>query len=306
MYPHTLRRNLCRLASLIHSAPVGPIFCVGMVRNEIDIIDAWIEHICALFDQVIIYDHLSTDGTRQRLENLSEVYENLIIREYVKPEHEQSRLMSETFFEIAKSYNLGWVFFLDADEFVMNIDHQSLKEALRSFHYSATISIRWKNAYPVDMSSRIHSESQITGWFESGVQIRKIAANLRYSRHIKKINQGNHAAKFGKWAPFKKIKIPNFSILHLPIRSKAQLRSKITTGVEATKLLPEGKNYATHWQSMHASGLPENIAIAAYWYGSDRPDETNLKALPPKETFSGPLSEFVSFSIQKRDNHQCE
>jgi len=42
-----------------------------MVRNEMDILDIWIAHLCSIFDHVIIYDHLSTDGTRERLHELA-------------------------------------------------------------------------------------------------------------------------------------------------------------------------------------------------------------------------------------------
>jgi hypothetical protein len=50
---------------------------VSMVRNEKGLIETFCAHVMALFDRVIIVDHLSTDGTREYLTRISNSYPNL-------------------------------------------------------------------------------------------------------------------------------------------------------------------------------------------------------------------------------------
>lgn len=143
-----LRKIVCRIASPYIAKDRGPVVCAGMVRNEIDIIDVWVAHLHAVFDRVIIYDHLSTDGTRQRLHELAKRYPKLELREYDEPGYNQSGLMTAVFHEIAAASRRGWMFFLDADEFIMVEDRQKFLELLDRHRAATTINLTWSNALP--------------------------------------------------------------------------------------------------------------------------------------------------------------
>ena len=41
---------------------------IAMVRNEADILPAFLSHLRVLFDRIFVIDHMSTDGSREILE----------------------------------------------------------------------------------------------------------------------------------------------------------------------------------------------------------------------------------------------
>ena len=46
--------------------------CVGMVKNEVDVIDCWVDHVLSRLDVLYMVDHGSSDGTAERLQSLKD------------------------------------------------------------------------------------------------------------------------------------------------------------------------------------------------------------------------------------------
>ncbi len=273
------------------STDIGPLICVGMVRNEMDILELWVGHLVSLFDQVILYDHLSTDGTRQRLAELAAQNHKLEVRHYDEPGYDQSGLMTKTFVQISRDISDGWLFFLDADEFIMAVDANSFRAQLADFVAATTIVMPWCNAYTSDAGGQtISADTAIAGWRERSNGFYKVALNLKFSRHIKTIRQGNHSVAYRK-RPFLR-KIPAFDMLHLPIRSPEQIATKLSVGVAANAVSDHKQDYADHWRKMAEVDVMTDLKFHSYNYGISGP-----KAVaPPLEEFDGKLADLVALA----------
>lgn len=103
------------------------ISCVTFIKNAIENdfpIDLWIEQHAPLFDEIVVLDTGSIDGTDKWLETLEEKYPNLLyVQEKIedKGDNKWYRDCKEAAFKKA-SYNN--IFFLDADEFL----HENLAD----------------------------------------------------------------------------------------------------------------------------------------------------------------------------------
>ena len=101
---------------------------VILVKNEIDIIEKNIYfHAQRGVDNFVIMDNNSTDGTREKLEELKKKFEITIIDE--KGVYNQAKWMTKLAHIAKQKYNSTWVIPNDADEFWISKD-KNLKESL--------------------------------------------------------------------------------------------------------------------------------------------------------------------------------
>ena len=89
---------------------------VAMVKNEIDVIRECCGHFSALFDDVVMVDHRSTDGTREYLVELSKLNDRFHMYYLEEPGYYQSMVMTWIVHNVEQCKKSDWVFFLDADE----------------------------------------------------------------------------------------------------------------------------------------------------------------------------------------------
>jgi cellulose synthase/poly-beta-1,6-N-acetylglucosamine synthase-like glycosyltransferase len=99
-----------------------------LVKDEIDIIETNIRtHANLGVDAFVVMDNNSTDGTREKLEELKKEFEITIIDE--KGLYNQARWMKKLSNSAKKIYNPDWVINNDADEFWLPKEG-TIKEAL--------------------------------------------------------------------------------------------------------------------------------------------------------------------------------
>src|SRR4051794_31349118 len=94
------------------------LWAVAMVRNEADIIEAFVRHNLAFVDGIAVIDHHSTDDTRTILHSLME--EGLPVLS-LRTEDEaffQGSHVSKVARECLERTGCEFVFALDADEFI--------------------------------------------------------------------------------------------------------------------------------------------------------------------------------------------
>jgi Glycosyl transferase family 2 len=103
------------------------VVAVTNVRDELDIIEAFVRHTLHFVAQLIVLDNGSTDGTLAILYALRQEGLPLDVVEDPTPGKDQSRRMTRLMREFAlERHHADWVLALDADEFVMPADGRPL------------------------------------------------------------------------------------------------------------------------------------------------------------------------------------
>lgn len=232
------------------------IVVVSMVRNEIDIIDAFLHHNLRLVDALYVADHGSTDGTREALER------------FASPDIARSRppgdvrifdyrtkiyLQREVCGFLARkafAHDAAWVIFLDADEFLPYATKRELLMSL-SAGDSPVVAFAWQNLTPSRPTQEGEPFTLAQPYFTQNIRRHaprtKIALNsdffVRYPRF--RLREGNH-----KVEPAPGLKPVTGSIIgsliHIPIRSATQARAKVEVTLESTSGQPEAMRQASH------------------------------------------------------------
>src|SRR5258705_7042310 len=94
------------------------LVAVCRVRNEVDIIEAFVRHHCAHFHKLIILDDGSTDQTQQVLRALQSEGLPLVVLSERAIAYEQSRYMTQLMRLAVDQFGADLVAPLDADEFI--------------------------------------------------------------------------------------------------------------------------------------------------------------------------------------------
>jgi len=238
---------------------------ISMIKNERGIIETFAGHALAMFDRVIFVDHQSSDGSGAYMRALADEYPQIEYYMFDEPGYYQSEVMTWVVSNLIGSDEDGWIFFLDADEYLPFTSRAECDRELAKYASFPVISMPWLNLVPLDMDS---------GQVKGGVFMRppKTAAHhkiafqpglIPFDDYV--VAQGNHALLVGKG--YRQIFPAEeaFPIYHLPIRAKQQLRDKIRHGVESYRKMgvDRGENLGFHWddinQLMEDNGLTDDL-----------------------------------------------
>ena len=88
------------------------------VRNEADIVEAFVRHTLALLDGIAIVDHMSVDETPDILRDLKAEGPPVFIAQDPSPMFDQQPMQNRLVRHLFPTTEAAWVFPLDADEFV--------------------------------------------------------------------------------------------------------------------------------------------------------------------------------------------
>ena len=235
------------------------LFGVAMVRNEADVIEAFVRHNLGVLDGLAIADHGSLDGTSEILAKLKA--EGLPLR--VVPAAEaaffQSRHMTRLAREALAGENADFVFALDADEFLKIRSRATLERALAAVPQGLHVLVRWLTYVPDDFEST-------DGAFGPGHLWRRLAVE-RHSMHkviVSRallqqpkafISDGNHLVTEPAAArPPQHARLASdvVAYAHCPVRSREQLSSKVVIGylADLAAQVP-GREFAHHWGELY-------------------------------------------------------
>lgn len=257
------------------SASRSKIIAISLVKNEVDIIEAFVRHTLHFVDEVFVSDNGSIDGTRETLQKL--VQAKLPIRVFVDDhfEYDQSDKMT-ALYRLSLRSDPDFVLPLDADEFIQAQSRSALRESFKKIPSAAVGQCSWKNHVLSDVnelqiSKRFALRSKHSSYFKVVIK----APGSKDDDAV--IEQGNHALRrSGKSAA--QVLLEDCSIAHFPIRSKQQLSKKVVIGwlANVAHFGANPKMNGFHWKDLYEkvlSGeeLKESVlAEEAYWYGEKR------------------------------------
>jgi hypothetical protein len=132
----------------MRAAELMKLVAVSIVKNEADIIEAFVRHTRTWVDQHLIFDHDSTDGTREILAALAREDPAItLFSDTALGNLQQARSNYLTRLAVTQ-YGADWVLPLDADEFVVAADRTALEQALGPSSGSEPVSVCLVNYYP--------------------------------------------------------------------------------------------------------------------------------------------------------------
>jgi len=124
------------------------LVAVSIVRNEADIIEAFVRHTLAWVDHHLVFDHDSTDGTREILGALQREGLPLTLFTDDAPGHLQQARSNHLMRLAVSAHGADWVLPLDADEILTGPDRAALEQSLAGAGADRPVSLPLVNYYP--------------------------------------------------------------------------------------------------------------------------------------------------------------
>lgn len=225
-----------------------------MVRNEVRIIEEFCSHLNALFDRIVIVDHISNDGTRAWLRMLAHLNPKFEVVMFDEPGYFQAEVMAWATKYVVNTAETSWIFLLDADEFLPFSSREEFNDALGSFGRCPVIRLPWLNLVPLSYCDDTISGKQYLKPSNGSVYYKVAFQPQLLPRDGYVISQGNHALLR---ADDHSSALPSrlaFPLVHIPLRTENQLRAKISQGMSACDAMGDkrGAGHCQHWDEIHA------------------------------------------------------
>jgi FkbM family methyltransferase len=273
---------------------------ISIVRNECDVIEAFVRYNLRFLDRLIVADNLSTDSTRRILELLRDEGLPLDLESADQPDHPQELVLNAMLARAAKE-GYDFIFPLDADEFIGAESRVALESGLAAIPLGQYGLMPW---YPyittsTDEPAERNVLKRITHKLAPTKPEAKVVAPGRMVlEQGLTLSVGNHHCLRDGRALMDYAVPSGVHINHFPLRSPEQARLKVAVGAFAIKARgwrepTEGWN----WLELYARwGLERPIAVedlaaqTARIYGGKACSPQPWPApLPPTELRHGDL-----------------
>lgn len=215
-----------------------------VARNEADIIETTVRHLLAHVDEVIVADHLSTDGTLEILEGLPVAVRHATTRGFW-----QAEVMTGLAME-ALDRGHGWVVACDADELWYPPEAGTLGDHLASLDGDVSV-VRAAVYNHVPTATDDPGEPcpvRRLEWRERHRNSFKVAARLTPGVTVE---QGNHHATH---ADMRELVVYGLTVRHFTARSEQQFLRKVRVGADSYSVeagMPAGHDGGwARWRAM--------------------------------------------------------
>ncbi len=228
---------------------------ISWVRNEADIIEAFVRHHAPFADRMIIIDNGSTDDTPAILASLNDEGLPLDLRGDPTPVHHQSKALTALLREAA-ALDADWILPLDADEFLAVHGSTTLDAALNAAPRDAVTLLPWKTYVPrpSDSASEPSPPRRIRyRRDEESPQFHKALVPGPLARlPDASLSLGSHLLYDGTSGPAcRSVFSTSLALAHFPVRNSRQFASKIAQGWARHLANPDRKpGEMYHWEKL--------------------------------------------------------
>jgi hypothetical protein len=256
---------------------------VSTVRNEADVIEAFVRHHCRFVDRLVVVCHFSQDSTAATLQALVKEGLPLEVVEESHPIHDQA-FFTTRHAKRAVAAGADFVVALDGDEFLIAADGGDPRAALEALPADRVSLVRWRTYVPrpddhdeePNVLRRIRHRPS-----EEGHPLGKVIVPAALMRPDVQITIGNHEVHDRK----RRIRLSaapahGLALAHYPYRSNAQIRAKVLGGWPSHVANPErGEGQSEHWHKLFDQALDpagfgvEELRELALGYGFARSTE---------------------------------
>ncbi|MDQ1249066.1 MAG: hypothetical protein QG597_3440 [Actinomycetota bacterium] len=240
----------------------------AVVKNEADIIEAFVRHNLCYVDELHVVDNGSTDGTWEILTTLDAELSNLSIGRDRRTDHPQEHLMSGLLVHWSEPLP-DWVFCLDADEFIDARSPQAFRATVAEWPVAECMTLMWEFFVPTaaDDAAEVNPIRRIThrrADDPADGMLSKVVVPRRFLRQPElRVRAGNHfvAQTNGVVLPHPIADAPRLA--HFPIRSHDQVAKKAVIGAWAvSSRSTRDPNEASHWEDLKARVLEGEVLDA--------------------------------------------
>ena len=229
------------MLNLSASSHIIKIIAIARVKNEGDIIEAFVRHHAHYFDKLLILDDGSTDNTYEILVSLQSERLPVVLLREPSIGYDQSRYMTRLLEIAVERFGADWVAPLDADEFVEPPCGLTLHDLLTD-RPPTILDAGWRNFVWTSDVTHSHTRNpveRLTIRLPQRSDHRKvllIPAALVRGRAVR-LWEGNHGLTLDGRIQ-EPVVLDEVSLCHFPIRSLAQYASKIALGYLQYAALP--------------------------------------------------------------------
>ena len=213
------------------------VWSVSMVRNEADIVEAFVRHNASILDGMAIIDHGSIDGTLSILTSLARERLPLILIKSTTPGYLQEQITTATARDVFAQTGADFVMPLDADEFLKVPSRDAFDRALQAFPPRMNGLLHWLTYVP-DFSKAEQGTLALLASARRLSPERQIFHKALMSRYLMEQPQatlanGNHFVARRLHGPpddaepHARIRDEFAALAHIPIRSAAQFVTKV-------------------------------------------------------------------------------
>ena len=253
---------------------------IAMVKNEADVIEAFVRHNLGFMDALAIVDNDSIDGTREILVQLQQEGLPIILFDDPVVAHFHAEIMTAVYRKVVPNFKPRFVFLLDADEFIVASSREALYAQLRALRPGTQARYCWRTYIPAptgpdgDTSDPLRSITHrmvVERYpFWKAVIVTKPKIDMKL-----KIQQGNHGVWYAGRS-LRKAKLRDVVLAHFPVRSIDQITGKVLVGWIANLERNRYRldlGFAAHWRALYeriigGAGLTtEELTREALGYG---------------------------------------
>jgi hypothetical protein len=247
---------------------------VAMIRNEADLVEAFVRHHLARVDVLYVVDHRSEDGTREILGALRAEGLSLVLSVDDDPRQRQPETIG-ALARAAFAAGAGVVLPLDGDEFLKLPDRVAFERWLGALPPGLCAALDWQSYVPDPQPAGAHPLAAARRRrVREAHGLHKVVLTRAFAdAPAAVLGPGNHAVLLAGPAqnlvrdPVRLARVPPAiaALAHLPVRNASQLAAKIALGWRAHVAAGrEDPTLAFHWAELYAElarGLPASARL---------------------------------------------
>lgn len=158
---------------------------VTFVRNEADIVEAFVRHNLTVLDAMVIVDHISLEATPDILRSLVAEGLPVFMGHENSAEWDQQMLGNRLLRHVFATSDADWIFLLDADEFLKVTSRTAVEDALGALAGLSHVSIEWQTYVPrfdqdINTLARLRSARRVR---DDGHGLRKVTVSRAFAAH---------------------------------------------------------------------------------------------------------------------------
>ncbi len=263
----------------------GPmIITLSTIRNEADILEAFVRYHLQIVDRMIIVDHRSADDTSSILAALQAEGLPLEVHREEGLALQQGAILTRRMKAALREHGAAWFLPLDADEFIVSGPGKSVRDVVKGLPSDRVVKIPWKTYVPTaaddprqpNVLKRIRSRRAV----EMPLYYKVLVPRKTAERNDALVAPGSHAVvrNAGKQKELPSVTTDQLALAHFPVRSSDQITTKAFVGWLACLAKPNREPTENHHLKKLYDGFKsgtvvsaEEIGQLAMQYASDAP-----------------------------------